>query len=293
MAWRAIDRASWPRPPIFDWLQRTGNVAEAEMPVSSTAVSDDLVVAPDLAESVAFGSRRWAKRCTRSAVSSGSGPGNPNRLRMKRLAILISGRGSNMGAILEPSKQDASTRKSRADQQSARCRWAHGRRPARVATAVVDHTRSPNRDDFERALGTAIDALAPDLVVLAGFMRVLSPGFVARYERRMINIHPSLLPMYPGLGTHRRALEDGIKVHGCSVHFVTPEVDHARSWRRPRSRCATTTTRARGARARDEHRILVAAIGWFCEGSSGHRGTRVRVKDEVADAGTLLVPALH
>jgi phosphoribosylglycinamide formyltransferase-1 len=215
---------------------------------------------------------------------------------MKRLAILISGRGSNMGAVLEAvntgriDAQVAGVISNRSDAGGLTVAARHG-----VATAVVDHTLSPNRDDFERALGTAIDALSPDLVVLAGFMRVLSPGFVARYERRMINIHPSLLPMYPGLGTHRRALEDGIKVHGCSVHFVTSEVDHG-----PIVAQAAVPVRddddeaSLAARVLEtEHRILVAAIGWFCEDRLVIEGRRVRVKDEVADAGTLLVPALH
>ena len=215
---------------------------------------------------------------------------------MKRLAILISGRGSNMAAILDAVKagridaQVAGVISNRPDAGGLTIAARNG-----VATAVVDHTLSPNRDDFERALGTAIDALSPDLVVLAGFMRVLSPGFVARYERRMINIHPSLLPMYPGLGTHRRALEDGIKVHGCSVHFVTSEVDHG-----PIVAQAAVPVRddddeaSLAARVLEtEHRILVAAIGWFCEDRLVIEGHRVRVKDEVADAGTLLVPALH
>lgn len=215
---------------------------------------------------------------------------------MKRLAILISGRGSNMGAILDAVKagridaQVAGVISNRPDAGGLTVAARHG-----VATAVVDHTLSPNRDDFERALATAIDTLSPDLVVLAGFMRVLSPGFVARYERRMINIHPSLLPMYPGLGTHRRALEDGIKVHGCSVHFVTSEVDHG-----PIVAQAAVPVRddddeaSLAARVLEtEHRILVAAIGWFCEDRLVIEGHRVRVKDEVADAGTLLVPALH
>jgi len=215
---------------------------------------------------------------------------------MKRLAILISGRGSNMGAILDAVKagridaQVAGVISNRPDAGGLTIAARHG-----VATAVVDHTLSPNRDDFERALGTAIDTLSPDLVVLAGFMRLLSPAFVARYERRMINIHPSLLPMYPGLGTHRRALEDGIKVHGCSVHFVTSEVDHG-----PIVAQAAVPVRddddeaSLAARVLEtEHRILVAAIGWFCEDRLVIEGHRVRVKDEVADAGTLLVPALH
>jgi len=164
-----------------------------------------------------------------------------------------------------------------------------------VATSVVDHALVPNRTEFERAVAAAIDAAAPDLVVLAGFMRVFSAEFVRRYQGRMLNIHPSLLPMYPGLHTHRRALEEGVKVHGCTVHFVTPEVDQgpiiAQAAVPVRDEDDETTLAARVLAA--EHRILVAAVRWFCEGRLVIDGRRVRVKDEAAGAGVLVVPALH
>lgn len=95
-----------------------------------------------------------------------------------------------------------------------------------IATAMVDHRTYAERAGFEAALGAAIDAAAPDLIVLAGFMRVLGAAFVERYAGRMLNIHPSLLPGFPGLRTHQQALEAGVKVHGASVHFVTPQLDH-------------------------------------------------------------------
>ena len=95
-----------------------------------------------------------------------------------------------------------------------------------VDVRVVDHRLHDGRDAFDRALAAEIDALAPDLVVLAGFMRILTDAFVLRYSGRMINIHPSLLPAFPGLRTHRQALEAGVRVHGCTVHFVTPQLDH-------------------------------------------------------------------
>jgi phosphoribosylglycinamide formyltransferase-1 len=95
-----------------------------------------------------------------------------------------------------------------------------------VPTAVVDHTAFATRTDFEHALADQLDRVAPDLIVLAGFMRVLSPDFVARYAGRLINIHPSLLPAFPGLDTHRRALAAGVAVHGATVHRVTAELDH-------------------------------------------------------------------
>src|SRR5262249_11409284 len=95
-----------------------------------------------------------------------------------------------------------------------------------VGTRVVDERGFPSREAFEGGLAAAIDAHSPDLVVLAGFMRVLGAGFVRRYSGRMVNIHPTLLPAFPGLHTHRRALQEGVKLHGCTVHFVTPQVDH-------------------------------------------------------------------
>ena len=214
---------------------------------------------------------------------------------MKRIVILISGRGSNMAAILDAVRtgridaQVAGVISNRPDAGGLTIAAAQG-----VATAVVDHTLSPNRDDFERALAAAIDAHSPDLVVLAGFLRVLSAAFVARYEQRMLNIHPSLLPMYPGLATHRRALADGVKVHGCSVHFVTREVDHGPIVAQAAVAVHDDDDEASlAARVLEsEHRILVAAVGWFCEGRLVIEGHRVRVKDQITDAGALLVPAL-
>ncbi len=165
-----------------------------------------------------------------------------------------------------------------------------------VPTTVVDarHFRDGGPSSFEHALARAVDALSPDLIVLAGFMRILSADLVARYEGRMLNIHPSLLPAFPGLHTHRRALAEGVKVHGCTVHFVTPKVD-----------CGPIVAQAAvGVRDDDdetslaarvlavEHRILVAAVGWFCADRLVIDGTRVRVRNETAATETLLVPAL-
>jgi phosphoribosylglycinamide formyltransferase 1 len=215
---------------------------------------------------------------------------------MKRLVILISGRGSNMAAILDAVRQGAIKAEvagvisNRADAAGLAIAARH-----RVATQVVDHALASDREAFESALAAAVDRLAPDLVVLAGFMRVLGHGFVARYERRMLNIHPSLLPMYSGLHTHRRALADGVKVHGCTVHFVTAEVDHgpivAQAAVPVREDDDEASLAARVLEA--EHRILVASVRWFCEDRLVIDQGRVRVKDEVVEAGSLLVPALH
>jgi len=215
---------------------------------------------------------------------------------MKRIVILISGRGSNMAAVLDAVAR-GEIRGQVVGVVSNRPEAAGLAIAARrqVATTVVDHTVVPNRDEFERALAAAIDELKPDLVVLAGFMRVLSPEFVARYERRMLNIHPSLLPMYQGLHTHRQALLDGVKVHGCTVHFVTADVDQG-----PIVAQAAVPVRddddeaSLAARVLEsEHRILVAAVRWFCDDRIVVDGRRIRVKDEVADPSVLIAPALH
>ena len=137
-----------------------------------------------------------------------------------------------------------------------------------IATRVVEHRAYATREAFEHALAAEIDRFAPRLVALAGFMRVLTPGFVARYRERLLNIHPSLLPAFPGLDTHRRALAAGVKVHGCTVHFVTPELDHG-----PIVVQAALPVRADDDEAtlaarvlRQEHVIYPRAARWFLEG---------------------------
>ena len=163
-----------------------------------------------------------------------------------------------------------------------------------VPTSVVDHRRFADRNEFERALTAAIDALDPDLVVLAGFMRVLSAAFVARYAGRMINIHPSLLPAYPGLGTHGRALADGVKIHGCTVHFVTEAVDHGPIIAQGAVAVHHDDTEATlGARVlATEHRVLVAAVRWFCAGRLVDARSRVGVNGVEEDAMPLIVPVI-
>ncbi|MDR0274386.1 MAG: phosphoribosylglycinamide formyltransferase [Burkholderiaceae bacterium] len=150
---------------------------------------------------------------------------------MKNIVILISGAGSNMAAIVQ-----AAQRQDWAGRHGARVAAVISNRPdaaglqtaaqAGIATAVVDHKSFATREAFDAALMQAIDAHAPALVALAGFMRVLTPGFVARYAGRIVNIHPSLLPAFPGLHTHQRAIDAGCKLAGATVHRVTAELDH-------------------------------------------------------------------
>ena len=141
---------------------------------------------------------------------------------MKKQVILISGRGSNMLALLDanlPGRVAAVV----SDRPGA-AGLDHAERSGMTALAV-DFRQFPVRSDFDAALMAQIDRHKPDLVVLAGFMRVLGDAFVRHYEGRLLNIHPSLLPSFPGLHTHRRALLAGVRIHGCTVHFVTPALD--------------------------------------------------------------------
>lgn len=145
----------------------------------------------------------------------------------RRFVILISGQGSNMQAIVRACQQDTCPAEvlavisSRPD--AAGLAWAKAQG---IATQVVSHTDFASREAFDGALAKAIDQFEPDYVLLAGFMRVLTPDFVQNYTGRLVNIHPSLLPAFPGLHTHAQALAKGVQVHGCTVHFVTPVLDH-------------------------------------------------------------------
>jgi phosphoribosylglycinamide formyltransferase-1 len=212
---------------------------------------------------------------------------------LPRISVLISGRGSNLGALLDAMQQGSLG--GAITQVIANRAEAGGLALARsrgVLTQVIDHRDYPTRDAFDVALAAAIDASTPDLIVLAGFMRVLGGWFVQRYAGRLLNIHPSLLPSYPGLHTHRRALDDGARVHGCTVHFVTSDVDVGPIVAQAAVPVASDDDEASLA-ARvlaAEHRLLPAAVRWFCSGRLVIDGKRVCVKNEApAQAGTMLV----
>jgi len=204
---------------------------------------------------------------------------------MKRIVILISGRGSNMEAIVRQCELESwpaqvvaviANRAQAAGLQFAR---AHG-----IATVVVDHQAFASRDAFDAALAETIDAQRADLVLLAGFMRILGAGFVRRYEGRMLNIHPSLLPAFTGLHTHRRALEAGCKVSGATVHFVTPDLDHGPIVLQSIVPVLPGDTEAALA-ARvlaTEHRIYPLAVSWFVRGQLSFDGALVRQVDGAA-----------
>jgi phosphoribosylglycinamide formyltransferase-1 len=149
---------------------------------------------------------------------------------MKNIVILISGGGSNMAAIVRASQQQNwakqyNARVSAVVSNKAEAKGLVFARDNGIATEVLDHKQFDSREAFDAELAQVIDRHAPDLVVLAGFMRILTPGFVAHYEGRLINIHPSLLPAFTGLHTHQRAIDAGCKFAGCTVHRVTAELD--------------------------------------------------------------------
>ncbi|MCC6473710.1 MAG: phosphoribosylglycinamide formyltransferase [Burkholderiales bacterium] len=198
---------------------------------------------------------------------------------MNSVVILISGRGSNMQAIVErcAPARIAAVIGNRAE--AAGLRFARERG---IPAEVVEHRDFPSRATFEQALSAAIERKRPDLVVLAGFMRVLGEAFVQRYEGRLLNIHPSLLPAFPGLNTHRRALEAGVKVHGCTVHFVTAAVDHGPIVIQAAVPVlAGDTEESLGARVlAQEHRIYPLAVRWFLDGRLAVDRGIVRVRGE-------------
>jgi phosphoribosylglycinamide formyltransferase-1 len=168
--------------------------------------------------------------------------------------------------------------------------WA---RTQGIATRVVDHKDHATREGFDKALAAAIDDQAPDLVLLAGFMRILTPGFIARYPRRIVNIHPSLLPSFPGLHTHRRALDAGVKVHGATVHVVTDALDGG-----PVVVQGVVpvmpgdTEEALSERVLQvEHRIYPQAVRWFVEGRIEFAaGNAVQVRGTSVSAETMISP---
>ncbi len=197
---------------------------------------------------------------------------------MATIVILISGRGSNMDALLEAvasgalAVRVAAVISNRADAAGLPSAAAKG-----VVTRVVDHREFASRAAFDATLAAAIDEFSPDLVVLAGFMRLLSEDFVRHFAGRLINIHPSLLPAFPGLHTHRRALAEGVRVHGCTVHFVTPLVDHGPIIVQaavPVLDGDDETSLAARVLVQ-EHRVYPLAVRWFVEGRFRLCGERV------------------
>ncbi|MCG2578989.1 phosphoribosylglycinamide formyltransferase [Dechloromonas sp. XY25] len=215
---------------------------------------------------------------------------------MKNIVILISGRGSNMEALIAARDAGnlpvniAAVISNRPDALGLETAAKAG-----IATHYIDHKAFAGREAFDAALAECIDGFSPDLVVLAGFMRILSEGFVRHYEGRLMNIHPSLLPSFPGLHTHQRALEEGVRIHGCTVHFVTPTLDHGPVIIQAAVPVLDGDSEASLA-ARilvQEHKIYPQAVRWFAEDKLTLDKGRVRLAAELADGAAFISPVLR
>lgn len=201
---------------------------------------------------------------------------------MKNIVILISGRGSNMEAIVRACAAEgwaariAAVVANRDDAAGLQFAVRHG-----IATAVVDHRSFASRELFDAELARVVQGFAPDLLVLAGFMRILGAEFVQRFEGRMLNVHPSLLPAFPGLHTHERAIDAGCKATGASVHFVTPALDHGPIVLQsvvpvlPQDTAETLAARVLGT----EHVIYPRAVRWFVDDALSIEHGRVLQRD--------------
>ena len=215
---------------------------------------------------------------------------------MKNIVILISGRGSNMEALIAARDAGqlpvniAAVISNRPDAKGLETAARAG-----ITAHFIDHKTFAGREAFDAALAECIDQFSPDLVVLAGFMRILSEGFVRHYAGRLMNIHPSLLPSFPGLHTHQRALEEGVRIHGCTVHFVTPTLDHG-----PVIIQAAIpvldgdTEESLAARILvQEHKVYPRAVRWFAEDKLTLENGRVRLSADLADTAVLISPEVR
>ncbi len=209
---------------------------------------------------------------------------------MKRYVILISGRGSNMESLLAAALpgQCAAVISNKAEAAGLALAAAQG-----VATAAIDHRGFASREDFDAALAAEIERHTPDLVLLAGFMRILTDGFVRRFEGRLLNIHPSLLPLFPGVKTHAQALAAGVRLHGCTVHFVTPALDGG-----PIIAQAAVPVQAGDDEASlaervlaEEHALYPRVARWFLEGRLHLAEGRAHLDGERPARGALHAPA--
>lgn len=210
---------------------------------------------------------------------------------MKRYVILISGRGSNMDALLDADLpgQCVAVISNRPDAAGLSIAQSRG-----IATHVLDHRSFDSRDAFDASLADLLDQQQPDLVLLAGFMRILTEGFVRRFEGRLLNIHPSLLPAFPGVKTHAQALAAGVRLHGCTVHFVTPALDGGPIIAQAAVAVSGDDDAASlGARVLvEEHRVYPQVARWFLGGRLRLDGGRVCLEGEQTVAGALYSPGI-
>jgi phosphoribosylglycinamide formyltransferase 1 len=210
---------------------------------------------------------------------------------MNSLVILVSGRGSNLQAMIDARLPVRATTiiSNRSGAQALDVAKRNG-----LETRVLDQRSYPDRKTFDAVLGETVRACEPDLVVLAGFMHLLEEDFVQRYEGRLMNIHPSLLPAFPGLHPHRRALLEGVKIHGCTVHFVTPRMDHGPIVVQAAVGVMPDDTEdSLSARVlQQEHRIYPQAVRWFMDGRLKLSDNRVSVTHAALDDSVLYSPGL-
>lgn len=203
-----------------------------------------------------------------------------------RVVVLLSGRGSNFQAIVEAKLPIEIVAVISNRPQAAGLVFA---REQGLKAVALDHTLHSERAAFDVELADEIERHQPDLVVLAGYMRILSPAFINRFEGRLLNIHPSLLPMFPGLKTHERALAEGVKIHGCTVHFVTAQLDHGpiviQAAVRVRADDTADTLAVRVLA--QEHQIYPQAIRWFAEGQLVNNRGLVNLKDDLTSQSVL------
>jgi phosphoribosylglycinamide formyltransferase-1 len=207
---------------------------------------------------------------------------------MRNIVILLSGRGTNMQAIVEIARRDqwpctiAAVISNRPDAEGLAFAASH-----QIPTVVVPGKQFPTRDSFDAALQQAVDRFDPDLVVLAGFMRILTAQFVGHYAGRMLNIHPSLLPSFPGLATHRQALAAGVKLHGATVHFVTADLDHGPIVAQVAVPVhGGDTEQDLAARVLEqEHLLYPQAVRWFIEGRLRLADGRVLLDESASTHG--------
>jgi phosphoribosylglycinamide formyltransferase 1 len=214
----------------------------------------------------------------------------------KRVAVLISGRGSNMAALIEAAKaadypaEIALVLSNRPEAGGLKTADAEG-----IATASIDHTKfGKDRAAFERAMQDALEQRKIDLVCLAGFMRLLTPWFVERWQGRMLNIHPALLPSFKGVDTHKRALQAGVKLHGATVHFVVPEMDSGPIVAQAAVPVGDDDTEeSLAARViQVEHKIYPLALRLLAEGKLRVEGGRCLVSGGAATQEALIVPGI-
>ena len=213
--------------------------------------------------------------------------------RRRRTAVLISGRGTNMEALVAAARDPAYPAEialvlsNRTDAAGLAFARANG-----VASAVIDHKIYAGREEFERSVHALLDVHRIELVCLAGFMRVLTPWFVGQWAGRMLNIHPALLPAYRGLDTHARALADGVKIHGCTVHLVVPATDEGPIVAQAAVPVLDSDTAASLGRRvlAQEHAIYPAALALLARGDAHVQGNRVFAGEPPAEGTTLRVP---